>query len=157
AHVRSAVVLAACVRIAQAQPTPELTKEFQAGVDAFRLGHYDDAKQHLERAAALDPKLPGPYRFLSAVAQAQCRWQDCIDGARKALQLNPRSSELAETRKLHDDCRAAAGRVPFRGELGPSAAIAVTTSVPGASVKINGLGFGGTPLSPRPIAAGMLS
>ncbi len=142
--------------VAHAQPTPDLTREFQAGVDAFRLGHFDEAKQHLDKAAELDPKLPGPHRFLAAVAQAQSRWQDCVDEARHALLLNPVSSETPETRKIHDECRASAGRVPFRGELGESAAISVTTSVPGASIKINGLGFGSTPIAPRPIAAGKL-
>ena len=150
------VVAAIAVPIAAAQPSGELTKEFQAGVDAFRLGKFDEARAHLEKARAADPKLPGPHRFLAAVAKAQGRWQDCIDGARKALEVNPLSAEAPETRKLHDDCRASAGHAPYRGELGDSAAIAVTTSVPGATVKIGGLTYGGTPLSPRPLTAGAL-
>jgi tetratricopeptide (TPR) repeat protein len=149
------VVLVATTAYAQ-QPKPELTKEFQAGVDAFRLGKFDEAKGHLEKARDLDPKLPGPHRFLAAVAQAQGRWQDCIDGARKALEVAPLSPEAPETKKLHDDCRTQAGRTPYRGELGDSAAVAVTTNIPGATVKINGLVYGGTPLAPRPITAGEL-
>jgi hypothetical protein len=133
-----------------------LTDEFQAGVDAFRLGKLDDARKHLEAARAIDPKLPGPHRFLAAVAQAQGRWDDCITSARTAIELNPRSIEIGDTRKLHDGCRASAGRAPYRDELGDSAAIAVTTNVPGAAVKINGLTYGGTPLAPRPITAGTL-
>lgn len=150
-----AVVLALCAA-ASAQPSSELTKEFQAGVDAFRLGKLDEARAHLEKAKALDPKLPGPNRFLAAVAQAQQRWQDCIDFARTAIQLNPRSAEIADTRKVHDECRVAAGRTPYRQELGESAAISVTSSVAGATVKIGGLNYGGTPLAPRPITAGKL-
>jgi hypothetical protein len=150
-------VVVALARLAVAQPSADLTKEFQAGVDAYRLGHYDEARAHLEKARAIDPKLPGPHRFLAAVAQGQGRWQDCIDGARKALELNPLSQEVADTRKLHDECRASAGRAPYRGaELGDSAAIAVTSSVPGATVKIGGLTYGSTPLAPRPITAGTL-
>lgn len=139
-----------------AAPRGELAKEFQAGVDAFRLGKLALARTHLERARALDPKLPGPNRFLAAVAKADGRWQDCIDAARKAIQLNPRSAELADTRKVHDECRVSAGRAPYRDELGDSAAIAVTTNVPGATVKVGGLTYGGTPLAPRPITAGTL-
>jgi tetratricopeptide (TPR) repeat protein len=141
--------------LAHAQP-PALTKEFQAGVDAFRLGKLDEARTHLEKARRLDPKLPGPHRFLAAVARAQERWDDCIASARTALVLNPRSTEADDTRKVHDECRASAGREPYRGELGGKAAIAVVTQVDSATVKINGLTYGGTPLSPRPITAGPL-
>jgi len=150
------VVLLALTATVAAQPAPDLTREFQAGVDAFRLGKFDEAKAHLEKAKALDPKLPGPNRFLAAVAQAQGRWQDCIDAARLAIELNPRSQEIADTRKVHDECRISAGRAPYRDELGDSAAISVVTSVPGATVKIGGLTYGGTPLAPRPITAGTL-
>jgi hypothetical protein len=155
--MRSASIFLLLVcRAALAQPPADLTKEFQAGVDAFRLGKYDEARVHLEKARAIDPKLPGPYRFLAAVAKAQSRWPDCIENARKALELNPTSVETPETRKLHDDCRVSAGRAPYRGELGDSAAVAVTSNVPGATVKINGLTYGGTPMAPRPITAGKL-
>jgi hypothetical protein len=151
------LVLVASIASAYAEPAPELTREFQAGVDAFRLGHYDEARGHLEKARDLDPKLPGPHRFLAAVAQAQGRWQDCLDEARTALAANPHSSEAPETRKLHNDCRSSAGRAPYVGaELVDSAAIAVTTNIPGATVKIGGLIYGATPLVPRPITAGKL-
>ena len=107
---RAVLVVAVSAATASAQPVPELTKEFQAGVDAFRLGHFDEARAHLEKARDLDPKLPGPHRFLAALAQAQGRWQDCLDESRVALASNPRSSEAADTRKLHSDCRVSAGR-----------------------------------------------
>ncbi|HEY5920531.1 MAG TPA: PEGA domain-containing protein [Kofleriaceae bacterium] len=151
----AALALLFVSHVASAQPA-DLTKEFQAGVDAFRLGKYDVARGHLEKARALDPKLPGPHRFLAAVAQAQSRWDDCIESAHKALEINPSSSEAADTRKLYESCRVSAGRSPARQELGDSAAIAVTTNVAGATVKINGLTYGGTPLAPRPISAGSL-
>jgi hypothetical protein len=153
--MRSLVVLVFLARVAAAQG-PVLTKEFQAGVDAFRLGKLAEARAHLERARDLDPKLPGPFRFLAAVAKAESKWQECLDDARRALLLNPQSAEAPETRKLHDECRVAAGKVPFRGELGDSAAIAVTSNVPAATVQIGGLTMGGTPMAPRPITAGKL-
>jgi hypothetical protein len=155
--MRPFVVVLLLASVASAQPAPDLTKEFQAGVDAFRLGRFDEARTHLEKARALDPKLPGPHRFLAAVAQAQGRWQDCLDESRLALALNPRSSESADTRKLNAECRTSAGRTPYSGpELADGAAVAVTTNVPGATVKIGGLTYGGTPLAPRPITAGKL-
>jgi len=153
--VTLALILATAT--ATAKPSDKFTKEFQSGVDAYRLGKLDDARGHLDKAKKLEPKLPGPYRFLAAVAQAQQKWDDCIDNAHEALHLNPASSEAPETKKLYDGCRASAGRMPYRGpELGEAAAIAVSTSVPGATVKINKLSYGGTPLAPRRISAGAL-
>lgn len=142
---------------AQAPAVPAtLTKAFQAGVDAYRLGKYDEARAHLDKAQAIDPKLPGPHRFLAAVAKAQHRWVDCIAEARRALQLNPQSKEIAETRKLHADCRAGDGRPAYSSELGEGAAIAVTANVTGATVRIGGLRYGGTPVEPRLIKPGAL-
>ena len=40
-----------------------------AGVDAYRLGKYEQARNHLEKARDLDQKLTGPHRFLTEVAQ----------------------------------------------------------------------------------------
>lgn len=149
------VMMSVVAPAAYAQPAG-LTKEFQAGIDAYRLGKYDEARAHLEKARDIDPKLPGPYRFLAAVAKAQGKWDDCIETARKALEANPRSAEAPDTRKVHDECRVSAGRTPYREELGEGAAVAVTTNIAGATVKINGLTYGGTPLAPRPITAGPL-
>lgn len=151
--------LAGAVMAAPARPEAlpaGLTREFQAGVDAYRLGKYDEARAHLEKAQAIDPRLPGPHRFLAAVAQAQHRWADCVAEARHALQLNPHSQEIAETRKLHDSCRESDGRPAYRGEIGDGAAIAVTANVSGATVRIGGLRYGGTPVAPRLIKPGVL-
>jgi tetratricopeptide (TPR) repeat protein len=139
---------------AKSAASSELTDEFQAGVDAYRLGKYDDARVHLERVLVLDPKLPGPHRFLAAVASARQRWTECIAQARQAIALNPRSREIADTRKLHEDCRSQLGRPAYRAELGESAAIAVVSNVPGAMVRIGGLRYGGTPVAPRRIRPG---
>jgi hypothetical protein len=152
---RSALVLLLVSHVASAQSN-DVTKVFQTGVDAFRLGKFDEARKHLEKARDLDPKLPGPHRFLAAVDQAQARFPECMKSAFKALELNPRSSEAPDTRKLYEACRVSAGRSPAREDLGDSAAIAITTDEPGATVKINGLTYGGTPLFPRPITAGPL-
>lgn len=153
--MRSVVVsFALLLSITTARAEDKFKREYEAGVDAYRLGKLDEARARLEKAAALNPTLPGPHRFLAAVAQAQERFEDCIAKARHAIELNPRSTEIADTRKLHDACRSSAGRAAFRDELGDGAAIAVLTSVPGATVTISGLGYGGTPLAPRRIKAG---
>lgn len=140
--------------IAAATPAADLVKEFHAGIDAYRLGKYDEARAHLTRALALDPALPGPHRFLAAVARAQGQWAECLVQTRQAIRLNPRSREIADTRKLHNECRAALGRPGITAPLGEGAAIAVTANVVGATVRIAGLRHGTTPLAPRRIRPG---
>lgn len=155
----SSCLVAALLLASPAGAVPEkVTRTFQAGVDAYRLGKYDEARGHLEKAAALEPKLPGPHRFLAAVAKAQQRWADCVTEARRALELNPASAEAPETRKLHADCRASDGRLSFP-VADDGAAIAVATTAGGsplgaATIKVDGLRFGGTPLDPRSIKPG---
>jgi PEGA domain/Tetratricopeptide repeat len=146
------------VASAHAQPSARLSREFQEGVDAYRLGEYAEARAHLETARQLDPKLPGPHRFLAAVALAEKRYDDCLAAAAQALKVAPESREVADTRKLHDDCRAGAGRPTFNGKYGEGGAIAVTASFDGdsvgAAVVIDGKTSGSTPLYPRAIPAG---
>lgn len=152
------ILVALCVaRVASADPSRIVRREFQAGIDAFRLGKLAEARAHLDKARSLDPALPGPYRFLAAVAQAESRWPDCIEAAHTALERNPRSTEAADTRALYERCRAAAGRPAYHGQLGDSAAISVVTSEPGATVKVRGLTYGGTPLAPHAIPAGIVT
>lgn len=132
----------------------EVAQAFAAGVDAYRLGRYDEAHRQLDRAASLAPTLPGPHRFLAAVASARERWPDCIAEARLAIELNPRSREISDTRRLHDRCRAQLGRPPSPARLGDGAAIAVIANVTGATVWIGGLRYGSTPVAPRRIKPG---
>lgn len=139
---------------ANAAPSAEVTRVFQAGVDAYRLGNYREARTHLERARKLSPALPGPHRFLAALAKVEERWTDCIASTRRALELNPQSSETDETRVLHEECRVAAGRPASPNDLGDRAAIAITTNVAGASVRVDKLRYGSTPLAPRPLRPG---
>lgn len=157
------VFAAACLcfyaaSVATAQPNGKLAREFQEGVDAYRLGEYAEARKHLEAARKLDPKLPGPHRFLAAVALAEKRYDDCIASAEQALRVAPQSREVADTRKLHEDCRGGAGRAGFAGRYGEGGAISVTASFDdgtvGAAIMIDGKASGSTPLYPRPIPVG---
>jgi|GEM_PF-1984994 len=146
-------VMGAMLGSAHAQSS-DFTREFQAGTDAYRLGDYAAARSHLTRAREIDPGLPGPHRFLAAVEAAEGNWQQCVDDARRAIVANPASSELAATRKLHDDCRAGLGLPSFTGDYADGGAIAVSANVGGALIRIGGLKLGSTPLAPRPSPLG---
>jgi len=137
------------------QPSKKFVDEYQKGIDAYRLGKFADAKQHLEAAKALEPKLPGPWRFLGAIAQAEKRWADCIAATREAIRLNPQSSEIEATRKVHDECRISWGKPAFSGpyDVGQGA-ISIDTEPSGAAVELSGLAYGATPLTPRTLAVG---
>jgi len=157
--MRSLLVFALLVCAASAasaqQPPKGFLEEFQKGTDAYRLGQYDEAKVHLEAAKKLDPQLPGPWRFLAAVAQAEQDWATCITSAREAIRLNPRSAEIAATRQLHDQCRTAAGKAEFGGTYEVAQdALSVTSDQLGAEVTIGGLKYGSTPMAPRVFAVG---
>ncbi len=147
-------VALATAALAQPKPSPAFTREYQAGIDAFRLGKYDAARGHLATARDLQPSLPGPHRFLAAVAAAEQKWEECILSARSAIEANPLSSEIGATRKLHDDCRTALGLPAFADMVEGGGAIHVNANVGGATVTIAGLKYGATPLAPRAIAAG---
>jgi hypothetical protein len=137
------------------QPSAKFSEEYQAGIDAYRLGKYDEAKAHLEAAKVENATLPGPWRWLAAVAQAEGSWPDCVASAREALRLNPKSNEAPATRKLHDECRAAWGKPAFSGTFTVgSGALTVTTDQVGASIEINKLKYGSTPMQPREFVAG---
>lgn len=142
------VCLLAATASAQNAPSPEFTAEYQKGTDAYRTGNYDEAIVHLEAAKKLDPTLPGPWRFLGVVFHDQGNWKDCIDSTREALRLNPTSSQAADTRTVHDECRASAGRAQFTGTFvqASDGAISVTTDQVGAAVEINGISYGSTPV-----------
>jgi hypothetical protein len=140
---------------AQQAPSPQFTREYDAGRDAYRLGKLQEAREHLEKAKAFEPKLPGPYRYLAAVDQAEQKFAECVNDARTAMQLNPQSSELPDTIKLHDACRASLGRPSFEfSKDSTGGAISVTSNVEGAAVTLNGLKYGATPLAPREVVAG---
>jgi hypothetical protein len=135
--------------------SPQFTREYQAGIDAYRLGQYGAARAHLARAVDLEPTLPGPHRWLAAIDQAEEKWADCVAHARTAIKLNPQSSEIAATRQIHDECRASLGKAPF-SEFEGGGALAVTSSATGAVVTVNGLRYGSAPLAPRALAAGRI-
>ncbi len=149
-----AIGMIVAVTSAAAQPSSQFLAEFQAGTDAYRLGQYAEARAHLERAMAIEPSLPGPPRFLAAVDAAESKWADCVAHARTAITANPASSEIAATRKLHDDCRAALDRPAFTGDYADGGALAVLTNISGAVITIGGLRAGASPLPPRPLALG---
>lgn len=150
--VGAIVMIAAAT--ATAQPSSQFLAEFQAGTDAYRLGQYAEARAHLERAMAIEPSLPGPPRFLAAVDAAESKWAECVGHARTAIIANPASSEIAATRKLHDDCRAALDRPAFTGDYADGGALAVETNIAGAVITIGGLRAGASPLPPKAMALG---
>jgi PEGA domain len=158
--IRTCVVACAflCIVTAASQTNP-LNREFQDGVDAYRLGDYAQARVHLEKARALDAKLPGPHRFLAAVAFAENQFKDCVTHAEIALRLAPQSREIQDTRKLHEACRLADGRPAFTGRFGEGGAITVNAVAAGvsvvAAVSINGKSSGVTPTAARAIPAGL--
>jgi tetratricopeptide (TPR) repeat protein len=140
---------------ARAQQKAGFDEAWNRGQDLFNLGKYDEARAEFDKARALSPKLPGPWRYLGKIAKIQQRWQDCVDAATEAIRLKPDSSNSDEVRADLDVCRSSLGRVAFTGTLPHGfGALAVTANVEGARVSVDGIGKGATPLAPSPIVAG---
>jgi hypothetical protein len=128
---------------------------YQRGVDAFNLGKYDEAREHFDKARKTDPKKPGPHRWLGLVAKERKDWRACLDGFRQAMRLNPRSEHLGRMQAEHSYCRQQLGFPLYPGELvDKQGAIAVISNVEGATVEVDGLKKGATPLMPFPVNPG---
>lgn len=140
---------------AAAQPSQAYLTAYDKGVAAYRLGKFDEARNHFDKAIAIDEKLPGPYRWLTAIAQEEKKWDECLEHAIKAIKLAPKSQYAPKVRGMHEQCRQALGRPEFRGVYGDGGAVAVLAGdVEGGLVKLNGLKYGALPMLPRAFAAG---
>lgn len=121
---------------------------------AARTGKYDAAKKLFLKAIKMDPGPPGPYRYLALIAQSTDKWQDCVNYAVAAAKRNLKSRYIDELQKMHAACRKKLNRAEFNGTFESGGAIYVTSTPQGATVKLNGLTFGATPLGPRNFAKG---
>jgi tetratricopeptide (TPR) repeat protein len=64
----------------------------------FQLGKIEvadkpqDALSAFQKAAAADPKYSPPYEYIAELSATAKKWQDVVDAANHALQLNPRGT-----------------------------------------------------------------
>lgn len=128
---------------------------YQKGQDAYNLGKLDEAWEQFERARQLAPDKPGPYRWLGLVAKEQKRWRACIENFVAAMRINPKSSYGERIRAELAVCRRELGHPSYPGEIPEKqGAVAVIANVEGASVELDGIKKGATPLSPFPANPG---
>jgi tetratricopeptide (TPR) repeat protein len=133
----------------------DFNESWNRGQDAFNLGRYDEARAHFERARELEPKSPGPYRYLGKIAKVQQRYRDCLKASAEAIRLKPDSPNVPEVKKDLDECRAGLNLPPLRAQLvAGQGALSVTANVEGAVVTVDGARKGATPLEPVPLPAG---
>ena len=152
-----AIAVAASPALAQ-QPSPDYMKHYNDGQTAFHSGDYATAKAEFEKAiAANGATYPGAYRWLASVGQATSDFEACLANAVIAVKLNPNSTSAPTVRKIHAECRASMGRPAFRGDFGDGGAIVALTNVDGATVMLNGLRYGATPMEPRAFAVGVVA
>lgn len=160
--IAAALVVFVYVGAAQAQPaqpSPDYMKAFSSGIDEYNAGilkgDFAKAKQLFEKAAKLDDRFPGPFRYLALIAKAEKAFEKCLEHSFLAVKLNPTAQTAPATRTIHADCRKELGRPEFRGQYGGGGAIWVATpGVEGAKVSLNGLTYGATPFEPRAFAVG---
>lgn len=83
------VVLAQAIRLDPEYPPAHVYYAYALR----RLGRFEGAKRHLERAKALDPQNPYPDLWLGELALAAKQFESARDHLRRALTLNPEQSE----------------------------------------------------------------
>lgn len=128
---------------------------FDDGVALYNTGKYDQAISYFERARDLNPESPGPWRYLGRIAKIQRRWEDCVRYSSEAIRVKPYASSTPEVRKDIDQCREELHRPKFRGEIPEKqGGLAVIANVEGASVTVDGIKKGATPLEPFPLNPG---
>jgi hypothetical protein len=154
AQLCAGAVLVVCASTASAQPSQQYLKAYQDGVDAARLGQWADARTHLEKAIKFDASLPGAWRWMAAVAEGEGNFEECLSHAITAYTKNKTSKLVAEVQEIHKECRKALGRDTFKGQFAGGGALAVQTNAEGATVRVNGLKYGVTPMDPRGLATG---
>jgi tetratricopeptide (TPR) repeat protein len=149
------VASAALVGAVGAAHADGFDEAWNKGQDLFNLGKYGEARAQFEKARELDPTKPGPWRYLGRIAKIQERWEDCARAATTAVKLNPTSPNAPEVRKDLDECRRALGRPPYPGAVpDKQGGLAVIANVEGASVLVDDIKKGATPLDPFPVLPG---
>lgn len=154
----SVVALAVALAVAlggQAYGQDAFDKLWDEAVILYHKGEYDKARQAFERLRDLRPDIPGPYRYLGRIAKVQKRWQDCIENATIAVRLKPDSPQAPAVRADLDACRQALNRPAYPGQIpDKQGGLVVITNVEGASVSVDGIKKGATPLDPFPVNPG---
>ena len=152
------VVLALAATGVAGEPSREqrFQSAWEAGQDAFNLGRYPEARRHFQRARDLEPKRPGPYRWLGRVARVLEDWEECVTSGTTAVRLKPDSPQTAEVKKDLDACREALGRPLYGRPLAAGqGALSVLADVDGAVLTVDGIAKGPTPVDPMPLNKGV--
>jgi hypothetical protein len=150
----TAAILLVLVRPVAAQ-NAAFDAAWNAGVDAWNLGKYADARREFMKARTLDQKNPGPYRYLAKIDRRDSQWQDCVANATEFVKLNAGSKHAPTVRQDLAFCRDKLGLPPLTATLATGqGALGVRCNVEGASVAVDGLKKGGTPLAPVPLVRG---
>lgn len=139
---------------ANADKDEAFTQAFRAGVAAYQLGRYGEARQAFGKARRLRPTAAGPARYLARIARAQKRFQRCVEHARRAVVIEAVGPNATAMLTLHEACRRLWGRPKFDGAYRKGGALSIESDLSASSVFIDGLKVGTTPFRPRILAAG---
>ena len=130
-------------------------KFYADGQEAFNLGEHDRAQAMFERARELEPRKPGPHRWLGRLARLRQDWEACVESSTEAIRLRPNSPLLAEVKSDRDACREMLNRPNYAFPLSEGqGALSIIADVAGAPVTIDGIKRSPTPIPPLPLNKG---
>lgn len=85
----------------------EFMELWELGIAAFRQKDFAQSIHYFEEAVRVEASLPGPWRYLAAIAELEERHEDCVRLAEDALARMPETSRLLdEVAEIRDGCRA---------------------------------------------------
>jgi len=137
------VALAAIAAPARAGNEEDARSAMVRGVAALAANQPEAALDEFERAIQLVPEAPVPYRYAGEALERLERWPDAVARYRRYLEIWPAASDAG-------DVRARIARIEAAHLQGVVAVRCLT----GATVEIDGVSIGVTPLEPVQLPSG---
>ena len=137
------VALVALAAPARADDEEDARGAMERGVEALAASQYQVALDEFERAIQLIPSAPVPYRYAGEVLERLERWADAVARYRRYLEVWPAATDAVDVR----DRIARIEATHLRG-------VVAIKCLTGATVQIDGVAIGVTPLEPVQLATG---
>ena len=136
------IAVAAIAAPARAGNEEDARSAMERGVAALDAHQDQEALDEFERAIELVPEAPMPYKFAGEALERLERWADAIARYQKYLDVWPAAADAGDVKD-----RIARIEATHRGRV-------AIECRPGATVEIDGVARGVTPLDPVPVDVG---
>lgn len=132
----------------------KLTRQASA---LHNLGKYQEAVELFRKAVRLAPDLPGAWRNMGLAHEGLKQWKDAIQAYERYLELAGTSGRYSlQVMARVNECLKHLGQAPkVFGVLGAPGYIELSVSEEGATIMLNGLTRGSSPVRPLRVQPGL--